>query len=86
MENIQLNAWLVLLKLKEKQRSEFVSIQDIWKEKNIYEIMLIWEQFEDKYSIGQFVIISEHIWDKVEIEWVEYKIIKAEHILAIYNK
>ena len=80
MNNIEMQGENILLKLKEKENNNF-SVTS-WKEKNLYEILWTTDSF---YSVWTLFLVSEHTWDKIVVDWQEYKIVKPWHILAIYK-
>lgn len=52
----------------------------------IYEVIWVWpwkDWKEMNVKIGDKVLCGQYSWDEVKLEWVEYKIVGQDYLLAI---
>lgn len=52
----------------------------------IYEVIWVWpwkDWKEMNVKIGDKVLCGQYSWDEVKLEWIEYKIVGQDYLLAI---
>lgn len=81
------NKWLVIVKElpKEKVTKSWLIIEVVNDISYLYEVINVWDEVKLTKE-WDIIVLSQHIWDNVEIDWEKYRIIKEEQILAFYNK
>ncbi len=82
----------VLLKAVEKENISESGIfipEALNKERPyIYEVMATWEGTKDveiTVKTGDKILSWQYSWDDVKVDWVEYKIVAMQYILAIVD-